>query len=77
MPTASLIKRIASELNHLALWGNAYGQGCPPRGGSLSPLLANILLDEVDKELGKRGLSLCCLLMIVISTIKVKRLATE
>ena len=28
-----------------------------PQGGPLSPLLANVLLDEVDKELEKRGLS--------------------
>jgi len=26
-----------------------------PQGGPLSPLLANILLDDLDKELGKRG----------------------
>ncbi len=26
-----------------------------PQGGPLSPLLANILLDNLDKELGKRG----------------------
>jgi RNA-directed DNA polymerase len=26
-----------------------------PQGGPLSPLLANILLDELDRELGKRG----------------------
>lgn len=26
-----------------------------PQGGPLSPLLANIMLDELDKELGKRG----------------------
>ena len=26
-----------------------------PQGGSLSPLLANIMLDELDKELEKRG----------------------
>ena len=26
-----------------------------PQGGPLSPLLANILLDEVDKELERRG----------------------
>jgi retron-type reverse transcriptase len=26
-----------------------------PRGGPLSPLLANVLLDEVDKELERRG----------------------
>jgi group II intron reverse transcriptase/maturase len=28
-----------------------------PQGGPLSPLLANVLLDEVDKELEKRGLT--------------------
>lgn len=28
-----------------------------PQGGPLSPLLANVLLDEVDKELEARGLS--------------------
>ena len=27
-----------------------------PQGGPASPLLANILLDDLDKELGKRGL---------------------
>jgi RNA-directed DNA polymerase len=26
-----------------------------PQGGPLSPLLANVLLDEVDKELGAQG----------------------
>ncbi len=26
-----------------------------PQGGPLSPLLANLLLDDLDKELGKRG----------------------
>jgi RNA-directed DNA polymerase len=26
-----------------------------PQGGPLSPLLANVLLDEVDKELRRRG----------------------
>jgi RNA-directed DNA polymerase len=30
-----------------------------PQGGPLSPLLSNILLDDLDKELGKRGLSFC------------------
>ena len=30
-----------------------------PQGGPLSPLLANALLDEVDKELEKRGLAFC------------------
>jgi RNA-directed DNA polymerase len=31
-----------------------------PQGGPLSPLLANIMLDEVDKELEKRGYSFAC-----------------
>ncbi len=30
-----------------------------PQGGPLSPLLANILLDDLDKELGKRGHRFC------------------
>jgi RNA-directed DNA polymerase len=30
-----------------------------PQGGPLSPLLANIYLDALDKELDKRGLSFC------------------
>lgn len=30
-----------------------------PQGGPLSPLLSNIVLDELDKELEKRGLSFC------------------
>lgn len=30
-----------------------------PQGGLLSPLLANILLDDLDKELEKRGLKFC------------------
>ena len=31
-----------------------------PQGGPLSPLLSNIMLDTMDKELEKRGLSFCC-----------------
>ena len=30
-----------------------------PQGGPLSPLLANILLDDLDKELEKRGHRFC------------------
>ena len=32
--------------------------GCP-QGGHLSPLLSNIMLDELDKELEKRGHKFC------------------
>lgn len=30
-----------------------------PQGGPLSPLLSNVVLDELDKELERRGLSFC------------------
>lgn len=30
-----------------------------PQGGPLSPLLSNIMLDELDKELEKRGHKFC------------------
>ncbi|MHC1720364.1 MAG: reverse transcriptase domain-containing protein [Clostridiaceae bacterium] len=30
-----------------------------PQGGNLSPLLSNIMLNELDRELEKRGLKLC------------------
>ena len=30
-----------------------------PQGGPLSPLLSNILLDDLDRFLEKRGLSFC------------------
>ena len=28
---------------------------CPSQGGPLSPLLANVMLNELDKELARRG----------------------
>ena len=34
------------------------GEGTP-QGGNLSPLLSNIMLDALDKELEKRGLAFC------------------
>jgi RNA-directed DNA polymerase len=34
------------------------GEGTP-QGGNLSPLLANIMLNELDRELDKRGLKFC------------------
>ena len=40
-----------------------------PQGGNLSPLLANIMLNELDKEMGKRGLNFVryaddCIIMV-------------
>jgi len=34
-------------------------EGGTPQGGNLSPLLSNIMLNELDKELTKRGLKFC------------------
>jgi RNA-directed DNA polymerase len=31
-----------------------------PQGGNLSPLLSNIMLNELDNELTRRGLKFCC-----------------
>lgn len=33
-------------------------EGCPP-GGNLSPLLSNVMLNELDRELARRGLKFC------------------
>ncbi len=53
-----VLKIIRAFLNSGILMGNVVeepGEGTP-QGGPLSPLLANIVLDELDKELEKRGL---------------------
>ena len=34
-------------------------KGGTPQGGPLSPLLSNILLDDLDKELERRGHAFC------------------
>jgi retron-type reverse transcriptase len=39
-----------------------------PQGGPLSPLLANVLLDEVDKELERRGHALSATQMTATCT---------
>ena len=36
--------------------GYSQGQGCPLQDGPLSPLLSNIVLNELDNELERRGL---------------------
>ncbi len=52
-----LLKLIRSFLTSGLLLGGVVGQRSKgtPQGGPLSPLLSNILLDELDKELTRRG----------------------
>ena len=53
-----VLKLIRAFLNSGALVGGVVertGEGTP-QGGPLSPLLANIVLDELDRELERRGL---------------------
>ena len=57
VPDARIIRLIRSYLNsgimdHGVVQERVMGT---PQGGPLSPLLANVLLDEVDKELERRG----------------------
>jgi len=53
-----VLKLIRAYLNSGILVGEIIEQAKEgtPQGGPLSPLLANIVLDELDKELEKRGL---------------------
>jgi RNA-directed DNA polymerase len=53
-----VLKLIRAYLNSGTLVGEIIEQAKEgtPQGGPLSPLLANIVLDELDKELEKRGL---------------------
>ena len=54
---AGVIRLIRAYLNSAVMDGGVVLQRDKgtPQGGPLSPLLANVLLDEVDKELEKRG----------------------
>jgi group II intron reverse transcriptase/maturase len=57
IPDAGVIRLIRAYLNSGIMNEGVVqqrGQGTP-QGGPLSPLLANVLLDEVDKELERRG----------------------
>lgn len=54
---AGVIRLIRAYLNSGIMDGGVVQQRMQgtPQGGPLSPLLANVLLDEVDKELERRG----------------------
>ena len=56
---AGVIRLIRAYLNAGIMDGGVVvdRHQCTPQGGPLSPLLANVLLDEVDKALGARGYS--------------------
>lgn len=61
------VSRKVRDKQVLRLIGNYLRSGCPepginkgmPQGGPLSPLLSNIILDELDKELERRGHKFC------------------
>jgi group II intron reverse transcriptase/maturase len=61
IPDAGIIRLIRAYLNSGIMMGGVVQerQQGTPQGGPLSPLLANVLLDEVDKELERRGHRFC------------------
>ena len=48
-----------------------------PQGGPLSPLLANIMLDELDKELEKEDTNFADMQMTIMYMLKVKEQEIE
>lgn len=61
VPDPGVIRLVRAYLNTGIADGDAVIQRTrgTPQGGPLSPLLANLLLDEVDKELARRGHAFC------------------
>ena len=61
VPDEGIIRLIRAYLNSGIMMDGVVQerQQGTPQGGPLSPLLANVLLDEVDKELERRGHSFC------------------
>ncbi len=57
----SMLRLIRAYLNSGVMAGGVWSQTVQgtPQGGPLSPLLSNILLDDLDKELERRGHSFC------------------
>jgi RNA-directed DNA polymerase len=57
VPDAGIIRLIRAYLNAGIMDGGVVMERAEgtPQGGPLSPLLANVLLDEVDRELERRG----------------------
>src|SRR5690606_26815296 len=57
VPDAGVIRLVRAYLNSGIMDGGVVMERHEgtPQGGPLSPLLANVLLDEVDKELERRG----------------------
>ena len=46
-----------------------------PQGGPLSPLLSNVMLNELDKELGRRGLPFVRFAVVLMIFCRSKRAA--
>jgi group II intron reverse transcriptase/maturase len=61
VPDPGIIRLVRAYLNAGIAHGDAITKRTrgTPQGGPLSPLLANLLLDEVDKELERRGHAFC------------------
>lgn len=61
VPDSGIIRLIRAFLNAGIVDGDRVIKRTrgTPQGGPLSPLLANVLLDEVDKELERRGHAFC------------------
>ena len=61
VPDPGVIRLVRAYLNADIADGDVFIKRTKgtPQGGPLSPLLANLLLDEVDKELERRGHAFC------------------
>jgi RNA-directed DNA polymerase len=53
------LEKFFDRVNHDVLMSRVARREGTPQGGPLSPLLSNILLDDLDKELERRGHAFC------------------